>query len=222
MQEFVSDQGTGASTAGEDLAALFLNEQNYLEHLLKELERIGQAPGLAEQFDKQLTAQKVKMSDLLALKVSGNVESADKIAVVLTVLAHHPDAARRMTGIFRDLAAQITAHSSQNHITKADVKQQGSNVTINVELTGLREVIAPRSKKVVNPSTGKASPESDTSAARCRPRQLPRHANGGYCPRVSRISTEFSSGSRKFALRYWATFVWMLTGSLTRTIGRFR
>lgn len=136
LQEYMNYINFEQPPAGEDFAGVWINEPGRLETLLRRMESAAKNPGYTDELLKAMKAQKLSMSDVLAVRVSGDIQSADRAKVEL-ILHCRQDATKRLAEVLKRAVAELPQEAGEVSL-KMEVKSQGSMIIVTVEASGLK------------------------------------------------------------------------------------
>lgn len=124
----------------EDVAFVLVNDQARFQHLLEMASKWLGRDELADQVTRALEAQKLAVTDVLGLRTSGDIISADKAKLTMTFYCRQPDLTRKLAEVLRTAGAQISQPTPGSKVTrKVDVKTVGLNAVLSIEFSGLKD-----------------------------------------------------------------------------------
>jgi hypothetical protein len=140
LTEYLADLNVETPEAGEDFSAVFMNTEGRLRAGLQRLEREAGSSGLAERMLNVLTDHKLSLNNIGALRISGDIASADKVKFSFSLYCRQPEMAKKFVDVLRAVTVpQILRQSENSPITrKADAKQQGSQAILAIEISGIK------------------------------------------------------------------------------------
>lgn len=158
LQPYLDDLGLDTPPQGEDIAGVFANEQNRLDELVRLLERKTGAEDLEATFRQLLEHQKLNPRDILALRISGDLMTADAAKGEFMLYCRQSDAAKKAAKVVEQILSQAFEQIPESRIQrKVGVKAQGATVVVTLELSGFKP---PKPK-----ATGAHKMESTTAPA---------------------------------------------------------
>jgi hypothetical protein len=138
FQRYLDDLNLRAPEEGEDVAALVVADSDRFASLVKSA---GQflGSGAAEQLERALKAKSMTLADIQALRLSANVESADRVKVTVAGYCNTGAEADKLSQALKAVLVRPQgAEETQGVAQKTEVRQQGSSALATVDLTGLK------------------------------------------------------------------------------------
>ncbi|GIX45788.1 MAG: hypothetical protein KatS3mg130_2196 [Candidatus Sumerlaea sp.] len=128
--------------AGEDAAFLFVNVDGRVRNLVERIEHWTAVAGLTQRFEQMLAAQRLTFEDILALRLSMDVMSSDRIQLTWFAYLPTPDQARRLADVLRMVSEQLSASAQGSKLTvKAESRSAGPVCQFSMTISGLRTVL---------------------------------------------------------------------------------
>ena len=170
LQERMDELSLDKPPAGEDLVLLFANEPGRLENLFRKSEAAIGLPGVTKGLQAALAGQKLSLNDILAMKFSGDLVSADRAKIELTFYFRQPDHSAKFAAAAKQVLPAISGkHEGTPFEFRQDVRTRGTPVVISIDMTGIRkwlESIMPAPEEPQKPAAPKEkSPAKETAPA---------------------------------------------------------
>jgi hypothetical protein len=139
LQQYIDELSLDNPPAGEDLALAIINQPGRLDNLLRRTEDAMGLNGLTAHLHSGMSAQKLTFDDVLALKLSADLASADKAKIEITFYFRQTEHAAKFAAIAKQLLPRYAGKRDGSPFElKQDVRTRGTPVVVSLEINGIR------------------------------------------------------------------------------------
>lgn len=143
VQDYVQQTHIDGEASEPDMAGIFVNENHHFRHLLDKVAVVKGLEGLADQVEPLLRSNRLELVDILAVSFKADVVTADKANIDIVVSTRQLEGARRLGEVVKILTSRAIEQANvQKYFKVQSIKPQGTNVTLSIEVTGLKELTA--------------------------------------------------------------------------------
>lgn len=142
LQTYIDELGLDQPPQGEDFAIAFVNAPSRILNLILAFEDWVGVSGIADNISATMAANQVSFDNIAGLKLTGDLTSADKLKLEITLYCHQAEMAVRLANVLKQSLPSLTKAADQTSLAiKADSRTRGNSVLVSVDISGIQKLL---------------------------------------------------------------------------------